>query len=177
MDCRRTCPTGISATAIYISDSFSEKCYGPHASESKCNAGYQELYAPVHKNKCDCTCGKPTTGRPMRMSELCQSNSVIRSKLLPGKAKPSISWDVQHNCKADCSKTVERANTVCWNTPMDKCVNTNPYGSSASCGYGVIPSKKNKKCPNCRCQIVKNILKFDVCGIGRYDNHCNPSQV
>ena len=108
-----------------------------------CIAGYAPSYGSYDDN-CPCTCEKAS------------------------KASTSM----QHNCAADCMNTVDAANDVCYNTPPDSCTATNPYGGGdASCGYGVIKSKKNRKCPQCRCQFVRG-----ACGIGNYDDHCTPSQ-
>ena len=88
----------------------------------------------------------------------------------------SVVHFIQHNCAADCRDVVTRANDVCYGTPLAQCGNTNPYGSSASCGYGKIKSKRDKKCHKCRCQILTVDGGFQVCGVGKYDDHCTPSQ-
>ena len=111
--------------------------------DNVCNFGYVPKYGS-YNDDCPCTCVKAP------------------------KADPSK----QHNCKADCLKTVYAANEVCFNTPHDSCAATNPYGSGkASCGYGTIQSKKKSTCPQCRCQVLGA-----VCGIGPFDDHCTPSQ-
>ena len=108
-----------------------------------CGYGFRPKYGSLD-DSCPCTCVKA------------------------GKADPSE----QHNCMADCMDTVQAANDVCFNTPLDSCTSTNPYGpGKASCGYGVIKAKKNRECPKCRCQVLNG-----VCGVGRYDDHCTPSQ-
>ena len=83
----------------------------------------------------------------------------------------------QRNCMMDCNGVMDIANQKCFNTAMDQCIHTNPYGGgSAACGYGTIKKKKNAKCSKCRCQVVKDNGGNTVCGIGRFDDHCTPSQ-
>ena len=116
-----------------------------------CAYGFQPYTKPDCKSgtcSCPCTCVK-------------QDKIVIEKGYEP-------------NCAADCLDRVVEANDVCYATSIDKCTSTNPYKndhSGGSCGYGTMSKKQNADCPNCRCKIING-----VCGIGKDDDSCTPSQ-
>ena len=123
-------------------------CTAPSGSGNPCKAGFEPRYSVPDNGSCNCGCEQPY-------------NTARQS---------------QFNCASTCNDEVQRADRTCFYTPIADCVNTNPYGNSADCGYGKIKKKTSKKCPKCRCQINTDVnTGVQMCYIGSSDSHCNPS--